>query len=149
MLLLSTRLGYDQIRCCIDMDFLQRRSHLFRWIVISMTLLMGYGFSAYYIFRQAPHTQPEQAIPFFGEDSSTMDSIYHETLMTSFVLRTRGPEKYIEAKVSAPLPVTSLKVYKGNKMLGIIDSKGTHILGTDGNTIGELHFIDAITGEKF
>ena len=127
------------------MNFSQRRSHLFIWICIAFSLTVGFLLSAYYGLQDPIGEHLQEELIF---SDVILDSIYVQKIDTEFILKDSGQEKYIQAKVLSPQAITSLKVFKGKQLLGSIDSKGTHILQASGDKIGELVFIDLITGKQ-
>jgi hypothetical protein len=127
------------------MNFLQRRGHLFKWILISIILAVGFILSAYYALQDPLKDDIADQMPYFP--TATLDSLYILELDTEFVLKKRDSETYFEAKVLSPLPMTTLKVYQKDRYLGSINSKGSHILKTPGAKIGKLKFVDLIKGE--
>jgi len=127
------------------MNFLQRRSHLFIWICITTLLAVGFILSAYHALQDPIGEHLQEELIF---NDIVLDSIYVARIDTEFILKNSGEEKYILAKVLSPQAITTLKVFKGDQLLGSIDSKGPHILQSSGDQIGELVFVDLLTGKK-
>lgn len=127
------------------MNFLQRRYHLYIWICLSTLLLAGFILSGYHALQNPLEEHLEDNLIF---NDIVLDSIYVERIDTEFILKDSDEEKYILAKVLSPQPITSLKVFKEEKLLGFIESKGSYILQSSGDEIGELVFVDLITGKE-
>ncbi len=125
------------------MDFLQRRGHLYKWILIAFILFLGFIFSALAAFQKKIKSPIINSEYVHYSQGTVIDSLYIQEINTNLILKQNN-NTFIEIQIQEELAYPSLKIFSNNNFIGQIDTKDIYFFDCKETHLNDIKIIDPI-----